>query len=125
MVMVVMFFASTLFPVRVVVISTVVIFSTTSFVRMEKQFHRLPWFHNPISPRIRNVVGSLQLTHRVYVTIATVHNAIRASVFVVELSVWSNFIAEFVCTRIEILFMVLCLVVVFDIDDDFFISFLW
>lgn len=57
-------------------------------------FDRLLWLYDSVAVAVGYVVGSTQISIRVYVTIATVRHAVRAAVLVVELSVRTHVVTE-------------------------------
>lgn len=69
------------------------------FVR--EDLDRFLWLHYSVPVAVSYVVSSAEEAFRVQVTIATVGDAIRAAVLVVELPVWTDVITESVCTWIK------------------------
>ena len=68
---------------------------------VREDFDWFLWLHYSVSMAVSHVVSSSEEVVRVQVSIATVRDAVRTAVLVMELPVRTNVITESVCTWIK------------------------
>lgn len=64
---------------------------------VREDFYIFPRLYHPVAMAVSDVVRRSQVLVQVHVAIATVRDAVRASVLVVELAVGTDIVTESVC----------------------------
>lgn len=68
---------------------------------------------------VSDIMSSPKEAIRINVTIATISHSIRTSVLMMELAIWANIVAKSIGTCVVVRFIILLLLVIFNIYDHF------
>ena len=90
------FIRSTTSPVTLTTTATSL--NILGVVWMKEELHWFSALHNSVTPAVRYVMRNPGFSCRVYITIAAIYHTVRTTVLVMELTVWTHFIAKLVST---------------------------
>ena len=65
---------------------------------MKEELHWFSALHDSVTPAVGYVMRDPRFSGRVYVPIAAIYHTVRTTVFVMELTVWTHFVAKLVST---------------------------
>lgn len=88
-------------------------FCSFQFFSGVENFHRSSRFNSTVPFCICYIMCCLKFSIWINISITSIGYTIRSTIFVMELSMWTNFISKFVGIIIEILFQILSLVSIF------------
>jgi len=90
------FISSTTSPVTLTTTATSL--NILGVVWMKEDLHWFSALNDSVTPAVRYVMRDPRLSCWVYIPIASIHHTVRTTVLVMELTVWTHFVAKLVST---------------------------